>query len=303
MPINAGPEYGVASKQFLAAITTEEKIAGLEEMIKHAPKHKGSENLLAGLRSRLSKLKKELKKEGTKKRGRSTGVKKEGDAQIVIIGFPNSGKSTLLTKLTNAKPQIEDYPFTTTKPEIGTLNLGGINVQTVELPPLTIGEDFREWLSVAKVAEIVLILATSLPELSKISTYLKKENTFTPKIFLINKSDILPESEIKKLSLFKNAFKISAKTGEGLDELKKKIFEDLELIRVYTKEPGKEHTKQPLVLNEGSKIEDMASKVHKDFLRKFKFAKIWGKSAKFPGQGVGIEHRLKDKDIVELHLR
>lgn len=302
MTTNAGPEYGHAEKKYLGAVTTEEKVAALEEMIRFAPKHKSSENMVAALRSRYSKLKKELKKESIKKSGRSTGVKKEGDAQVTIIGFPNSGKSTLLTNLTNAKPKIAEYPFTTTKPEIGTLNLGGINVQIIEIPPLTIGPEFREWLSVAKVSEIILILATSLEELTKISTYLKKEHTRTKKIFVINKIDILPESELKKFNLFKNTIKISAKNKNGLDNLRKIILENIHLMRVYTKEPGKEHTKQPIVLREGSVIEGMASKIHKDFLRKFKFAKVWGTSAKFPGQIVGLEHELKDKDIVELHL-
>lgn len=304
MPINAGPEYGTASKQFLAAQTTKEKIAGLEEMIKHAPKHKGSENLLAGLRSRLSKLKKELKREKqVKKSGRSSGVKKEGDAQIAIIGSPNSGKSSLLTILTNAKPKIAEYPFTTTKPEIGTLDLDGIKVQTVELPPFIDDPEFKEWLSIANVSELTIILATSLKELSKIATYMKKEHSFSKKLFIINKIDLLPENELKKLSLFKNALTISVKTNKGIKELKQKIFDDLQLIRVYTKEPGKHATKQPIILKTGSTIKDMATKVHKDFIKKFKFAKIWGKSAKFPGQSVGIEHPLKDKDIVELHLK
>ncbi len=303
MPINARPEYGQAEKQYLSAYTTEEKIAGLEEMIKHAPKHKGSENLLAGLRSRLSKLKKELKIEGQKKKGRSAGVKKEGDAQITIIGFSNSGRSTLLTALTNAKPRIESFPFTTTKPEIGTLDLGGIKVQTVELPPLATTTEYREWLSVAKVSDLILVLVSSIEELTKISTYLKKEAVKNDRIFILNKIDTLTPEALKRFNLFKNIIKISAKNKQGLEELKQEIFKQLKLIRVHTKEPGKKPEKRPVILDIGSEIKDLAKEVHKDFLAKFKFAKIWGKSAKFPGQSVGLEHELQDQDTIELHLK
>jgi len=303
MPINAGPEYGVAVKKYHQAYTIEEKIAGLEEMIKHAPKHKGSENLLAGHRSRLSKLKKELKAEAGKKKGRSTGVKKGGDAQITILGFPNSGRSSLLAKLTNAKPKITEFPFTTIKPEIGTLDLEGIKIQTVELPSLTEGPEYREWLSVAKVSDFMIVIISSFGELMKIGNYLKKEHVDVEKITVLNKIDTISEEELKKFKVFKNILKISTKTGEGIEELKQIIFNHLELIRIYTKEPGKKQTEKPVVLEKDSTIKEMATKIRKDYPKRFLFAKIWGKSAKFPGQNVGLDHKLQDKDVIELHLK
>ncbi len=96
---------------------------------------------------------------------------------------------------------------------------------------------------------------------------------------------------------------ISCKTRGGLEELKKKIWKKLSIIKVYTKSPGKPKDFPPIALKKGSKVKDLATGIHKDFLKKFRFARVWGKSAKFNGQTVGLEHTLKDEDVVELHLQ
>ena len=72
-------------------------------------------------------------------------------------------------------------------------------------------------------------------------------------------------------------------------------------MKIYTKQPRKKHDYPPLALEKGASVRDLANNVHKDFVRNFKFARVWGKSAKFEGQRVGIDHKLKDEDIVEFH--
>ena len=305
MTTNAGPEYFLAEKKYLNAYTTEEKIGYLEEMIRYAPKHKSSENMLAELRRRLAKLKKELKKEQQtkKKSGKSVGVKKEGNAQVCILGFANSGKSTLLSKLTNAHPRISEFPFTTTRPEIGILDLEGCKVQLVDLPSLTGDEKDKEWLSIARIADLSIILIRGFDELIRLSNYLKENMISGKKIFVLNKIDSLSNKELEKFDNLKNIVKISAEKSHGLDELKNEIFDDLDLIRVYTKEPGKKPTEQPIILSKGSTVKKMAEKIRKDYPDRLISAKVWGKSAKFPGQNAGLNHILQDKDIVELHLK
>lgn len=304
MTTNAGPEYGAAEKKYLAAQTIQEKMLFLEEMIKFAPKHKSSENMLAELRRRLAKFKKELKKESLKKKGgHSFAIKKEGDAQITLIGLPNSGKSTLLAALTNAKPKVSEYPFTTIKPEIGTLDLGGLKSQFIELPPITESESDREWLSIARISDLVIVLINSFSELTRVSNYLRNESVLNKKIFVLGKTDSLEHEELSKFKNLSNVIKISVEKSEGTEELKKAIFDNLGLIRVHTKEPGKKPTELPVVLKVNANIREMAGKIRKDYPARFLFAKVWGKSAKFSGQTVGMEHILKDKDIVELHLK
>src|SRR3989338_9289658 len=131
MPVNAPYEYYKAEEKFKSAKSKAEKIAALEEMLRLMPRHHGSENVLAQLKARLSKLRKESDKKGG---GRRAGVKKEGDAQVCIIGLANTGKSTLLAKLTEAKPKIAQAPYTTTRPEVGMMDYKGIKVQLVEIP-------------------------------------------------------------------------------------------------------------------------------------------------------------------------
>lgn len=88
-----------------------------------------------------------------------------------------------------------------------------------------------------------------------------------------------------------------------IDNLPKYLFDSLDIIRVYTKEPGEEPSKDPLILKRGSTVLDVAKKLHSSLYENFKYARIWGKSAKFPGQKVGEDHVLEDKDIVEIHTK
>jgi hypothetical protein len=297
---NQSPEYKIAESKFLMASTKEEKVEALEAMIRTAPKHKSSEKMLANLKTRYVNLKKELEKENAKKKGRSVGIKKDGDAQVTILGFANSGKSSLLAELTNAKPKISDIPFTTAKSEIGTLDLDGIKIQLIELPAYI---ENKEILGLARSSDLILVLVTSLEELIQISAIIKKENLTDKSLFILNKVELVNQEELKKF--FKlNILRISIKEKAGINDLKQKIFENIGLIRVYTKEPGKKpKLDRPMIMKKDCIVKDMAEKIRKDFIDRFIKARIWGKSAKFDGQTVGIEHVLKDKDIVEMYIK
>src|SRR3990167_6368261 len=143
MTVNPGVEYQLAEEGFQNASTAEEKLKALQKMWSTVPKHKSSEGLQRQIKQKLSKYKDLLRKEKSFKRGSSSlSIKKEGAATISIIGVPNSGKSTLLKKLTNANVQIADYPFSTAKPEVGTLNYKGILLQVIEIPAII--ENFEE---------------------------------------------------------------------------------------------------------------------------------------------------------------
>ena len=299
MPINADYFYQKAELDFLNAQTTDDKIEKLQKMISAAPKHKGSENLRSELNKRLVKLKKESEKERKKKSGKSSGIKREGNAQVTIFGHTQTGKSTLLSALTNARPKISGIPFTTNRPEIGTMDLEGIKVQLVELPARL---NDTELIGIARSSNLILVLVTSLDELMGITNLFKAHNMMTRRLFMLNKIDSLPPEELKRFEKLP-VIKISAKEKHNLEELRQRIFDSLELIRVYTKEPGKKPSPVPVVIRRDSTIRNLAEKIRKDYPERFLKAKIWGKSAKFDGQIVGITHILKDKDIIELYLK
>ena len=128
------------------------------------------------------------------------------------------------------------------------------------------------------------------------------------KIIVFNKIDLLSEQEKRKISANLQSKKynfvlISTETKEGINELKEKLFLSFDRIRVFTKEPGKEKSNNPIVLKPGSTIKDIAEKIFKGFSQKIKETKIWGPSSKFPGQKVSLSHELKDLDVVEFKTR
>ena len=128
---------------------------------------------------------------------------------------------------------------------------------------------------------------------------------YVPAIKALNKIDMTTPEEVERVSgIVEPDIKISAATGKNLDELKELIFQKCELMPVYCKEVGeKADLEEPLIMRKGDTIHRMCEKLHKDFVKKFKFARVWGKSAKFPGQKLSLKHRLAKDDVVELHIR
>jgi len=268
MPANVTVEYVKAQEKYLDAKTKEEKIAALEEMIREAPSHKGGENLRKQLKQRLAKLKKQKKAKTSRK---SLMVPKEGDAQVCILGLTQSGKSTLLSRLTNAKPKISDHPFTTTKPEIGTFEFEGVKIQLIEIP-----SNFKPVLmSIVQSSDGMILIYRNEDELKELK-------------------NMLFDFRIKKPF-------VEVKQNENIEKIKNDVWSMLGLIRVYCKEPGKKPEKKAIVLKKGSSVRDAAEKVHKDFVKYFKFARVWG-SSKYAGEKVGIDYKLKDKDVLEIHM-
>jgi len=277
MPTNATAEYTAAEEKYKEAESTKEKINALKNMLSKAPTHKGAENLRQEIKTKISKLKERLKKEAKQKKGAvGISVPKEGAAQIVLVGTPNSGKSTLLNILTGAGAEVASYPYSTAKPEIGMLDYKGIKLQIVEIPAVVENfsetENGRAYLGIINQADLVVLLFRNAKEYE----ILRKE---------------LNDVDTKKIIYNKN------------NNIKEDIWRSLNIIKVYTKEPGKEPSFPPFALDKESTIKDMAEHVHKDFIKKFKFARVWGESATHDGQRVGIDHNLKDDDIVELHMK
>jgi small GTP-binding protein len=299
MPINAHPEYIASEKEYHSANTNEEKLIALEKMIRHAPSHKGGENLRKNLRTRYKKLKQNL--ESKKKKAKSKqGIRKQ-EMQAVIIGLTNTGKSSILSSITNAKPKIASYGFTTTYPEIGTLNFEGCNIQIIDLPPIA-SPTFDKGL--VNNADTLLIVVEKTDEINP--TLSEINNKKAKKIIIFNKIDQYDEETKRKISETLKSKKynhvlISCATQEGLEKLKEKIFKSFPIIRVYTKHPGKKQKldNKPIILKENSTLKEVAEKILHGYSKKVKYAKINGPSAKFKNQKVGLTHIVKDKDVVE----
>lgn len=128
---------------------------------------------------------------------------------------------------------------------------------------------------------------------------------YIPLLLVINKIDLAEEKYLKKITQeFPEAILVAADKGYNMENLREEIFQKLELIRVYMKPQGeKVDREEPLIIRKGASVEDVARRLHRDFVRNFRHAKVWGDSVKFPGQKVGLDHILADEDVLRIIIR
>ncbi len=328
MPANLSPEYIAAEKKLRTAKTPQEKLGILEEMLAAIPKHKGTEKMQAMLKTKIAKMRDQMQsRPAVARHGPSFHVEKSGAGQIAVVGPPNSGKSQLIAALTGAEPEVGDYPYTTRAPSPFMMKYENIKIQLVDTPPLAPEEIQTELAELVKTADRVLvvldlgdqetasILETQLARFKEKRIELIFGAGPTPEgtpfakraIIAANKADC-PQAE-ENLSFIREYFgpnlplsAVSAARGDGLEDLRKNLFLLLEVIRVYSKTPGKKaDLNDPFALKKGSTVMDMAMAVHKDFVEKFKYARIWRKES-LQGQMINRDFVLEDEDIVELHI-
>jgi len=328
MPANLTPQYLEAEAKFKQAKSVPEKIKALEVMMAIIPKHKGTERLRGQLKSRMAKLKEELQKKPAVSRAEQAyNVKKEGAAQVALLGLPNAGKSNLFTYLTHAPSEVADYPFTTQKPIPGMMRFENLQIQLVDTPPIQMDRIEPGFPNLIRNADGLLIvldltddpvfqMEVVLEELNRMKIEIGDGNPAHPpeqgwvfkRAFLLgNKADLRNATEgLRALeSRFKSEWMIlpvSAKEEMNFEEVKKEVYGRLDILRVYTKIPGKEpDLTEPVILKRGSTIDDVALSVHKDFAAKLRYARVWG-SGKFDGQMVKRDYRVSEGDVIELHL-
>jgi ribosome-interacting GTPase 1 len=326
MPANLTPAYKEAEARFRNAVTREEKIASLEEMLRVIPKHKGTDKLQGDLRARLSKLRREPKRKGPT-RGHSHRIPKEGAGQVALVGPPNAGKSSLVASLTHARPEVAEYPLTTRDATPGMMNYKDVGFQLVDLPPLC-DEHVEPWVydvvRAANLAWLVVPIGRPLASLDLVMRLLDGKAVglypagrdapqqsrpgwlHKPALLVVTGMDRDgARADLEALqALLETAWPtvpVSTVTGTGLDELGKYTFDALNIIRVYTKEPHKDPDRgRPFTLTRGSTVGDLARSIHKDIADRFKFARVWGPSV-FDGQSVKEAHVLQEGDVVEIH--
>jgi ribosome-interacting GTPase 1 len=330
MAVNLTPQYHEAEAEYKRAQSAEDRLACLQKMWALVPKHKASEKLQAELKTKISETKEEVErdKKSGKKAGVSYKIPRQGAGQVVVLGGPNAGKSRLLTRLTRATPEVAPYPFTTREPSAGMMEWEDAKVQLIDTPPIT--ADFLEGYvsSMVRSADAALLLVdladddgpfaaeTVVERLAGVKTVMsgqKPAEESDPSIvhvktlLLAMKIDAAGAADRLEIvrEMFGPRFQIQpldAEAGTNLEETRTAIYRLLDVIRVYSKRPGKPpDLESPFTCPRGSTVAQMAELVHRDFGDKLKSARIWGTGV-FDGQTVTRDHVLHDKDVVELHV-
>jgi small GTP-binding protein len=303
MPANLPPQYFDLTKKLKDAKEAEEKISILEEMLGSFPKHKGTEKMERDLKSKIAKLKKktEIKNKGKK----IYTLKREGAGQIVILGPPNSGKTSLVNALTSANFKVADYPFTTTRAQPAMMPYQDILIQLVDTPPLTKVFSpgwLKEILKNANGISVVFDLSKKdlEKEILEFEKILKNLELDKKKILFVgNKIDLGFNPLLTKTNY--KWKRISALKKNGLENLKEEFFKMLELVRVYSKKPAeKPDLTRPFTMKRGSCLINLVKEIHHDLSFEFKYARLFKMNSQKPII-VGKDYLLEDGDILEIH--
>lgn len=360
------------------------RIKELQDELKKTKYNKATQGHVGIVKAKIAQLKDKQEQRSSQKTGKSEhgySVRKSGDATVLLLGFPSTGKSTLLNVLTGTNSAVAAYSFTTLTVIPGILEYKQAKIQILDVPGIVSGAASgrgrgKEVLAVIQNADLVLILvevnhpeqySAILKEVwesrirlnkTKPEVFIKKKSQggiqvgktvkidlddetiknilrefrimnadvlirspidvddfidcvegnkkYLPAITCISKADLATVSQVEDVKKALNAnLAVSAEMNVNIDTLKELIFEKLDFMRIYLKEPRKEaDMNEPMIIKKSSTIKDVCEKTHKDFIKKFRFARVWGKSAKHQGQVFHKpNHTLVDEDVLEIHLR
>jgi small GTP-binding protein len=360
----------------------EEQIAELEAELQKTPYNKATSKHIGRVKAKIAKLRDEAVNRAMKSGGSGEGysVKKSGDATVVLVGFPSTGKSTLLNKITGAESQVAAYEFTTLTVVPGAMEHKGAKVQILDIPGLIAGAAMgkgrgKEVIGVVRSADMIVILVdvfnqqhvdvllkelydagirinTPKPDITikktafggvrlnavgtldldigevrailgenkimnadvlirggatqdELIDAVAGSRVYVPAFIAVNKVDLVEAETIARIERdIARRFPvppvmISAQSGYHMENLKDMIYDKLGFIRVFLRpQCGEADLEEPLIVRAGATVESVCRKLHRDFVARFRYGRIWGTSVKHPGQRVGLTHRLNDRDLL-----
>jgi uncharacterized protein len=346
MPANLTPEYERAELRYRQATSDEERLAALQAMLSAIPKHKGTEKMQADIKSRISLLRREEQKALHSKGPDPFHIPRSGAGQVVLVGPPNTGKSSLVAATTHAAVKVADYPFTTVVPQPGMWEKDDVQIELVDTPPFTAEHVPTGLMGTIRNADLVcavieaseaaldqaelvlgILRARGLTLCSRPRNQLPTgDPSLRAGLIVATKADVTPPGTIEAVrELYAGGegtilekskpgqvntqhsgdglevIGVSVRTGQGLDDWFKRLWELLAMIRVYSKEPGRPpDLHKPFVVPAGATVADLAGQIHRDLPERMKFARLWGHS-RFEGQQVHKTEPLRDRDVVEIH--
>jgi small GTP-binding protein len=362
----------------------EDEVRALEEELQRTPYNKATSKHIGRVKAKIARLKDDAVQRAMKSAGGGEGftVKKSGDATVVLVGFPSTGKSTLLNTLTGTKSEVAAYAFTTLTVVPGAMEHRGAKIQILDIPGLIAGAAMgkgrgKEVIGVVRSADMIVILVDvfnsshvdvlmrelydagirinkprpditikktsqggirvhavgaldlDVEEIRAILSESRIMNAdilirgnatqdevidamlgnriYIPAFIAVNKVDLVDDRTRKEIAedleerFLMEPEMISAHTGYRMGEIKDRMYDTLGFMRVYLKPQSEAADLEvPLIIRQGSSVEDVCRKLHRDFVDRFRYARVWGHSVKHPGQRVGLTHRFKEGDLVTI---
>ena len=274
--------------------------------------------LIQDLESLIAETENKLKKKQKAREYDPFLIPRSGHARVALFGLSNVGKSTLMNAITNTDVKTGNYLHTTRIAQAGTCEVDNLRIQLIDLPGfLDFKDDWmvsKQIIRVARTCDAIFLvidltmninrqLDFLIDQLIQAKLYIDGESVYKLGIIATkgdlqgSKENYLHLQEVTTIPIIP----VSINNEESLDSLKQKLMDFLDIIRIFAKPPkSKVDKKEPFILPKGASVRDISEKVHKDFLKYFRYARVWGKSVEFPGKQVGLDHELADMDVVEL---
>ena len=334
MPTNVTPEYKEAEAAYKAAREPRDRLVALRAMLRTIPKHKGTEHLQAGIKTRIKELTEELAgpRKGAARGGPVFTVRSEGAGQIALLGPPNSGKSSLHDALTGSGAPTGPYPFTTHHPQPGMAQVEDIGIQLIDLPPVA-REHPLPWIGNAlqpadgALLVVDLSLADCVTGVDELVGMLAERRIhlmgewprgvgadpdpddpfakFLPAALVAAQAELIDDVEGEAevlLELLDMELPIlqASVANQEFEHVGRWLFDALGVVRVYTESAAKKGDDRPYTIRRGQTLADVAALIHKDFVRDLKFARLMRPG--YPDRRIGRAFPLRDGDRIEIHI-
>jgi hypothetical protein len=362
----------------------EDQIKELEDELQKTPYNKATSKHIGRIKAKIARLRDDAVNRAMKSSGGGEGysVKKSGDATVVLVGFPSTGKSTLLNQLTGAESAVAAYEFTTLTVVPGAMEYKGAKIQILDIPGLIAGAAMgkgrgKEVIGVVRSADMIVVLVDvfnqghvdvlmkelydagirvnrpkpditikktshggvrvhkvgtlelNIEEIRAILSESKIMNAdilirggatqedlidevlgsrvYVPAFIAVNKIDLIDIEQVHEIEdklterFSMPPVMISAHTGYHMEEIKEEIYQRLGFMRLFLRPQGEEaDLEEPLIIRTGSTVQDVCRKLHRDFVDRFRYARVWGDHVKHPGQRIGLPYKLHDGDILSI---
>jgi small GTP-binding protein len=300
--------FAQLAKRRLTGTEGRERIRVVRELLAELPDYRNGP--YADLRKWLTEEIQDTRVRARAVRRDSIAVRREGAAQIALVGPPNVGKSSLLQALSEIQIKTGDYPVTTLRPVPALTRIGGVLVQLVEIPGLIEGAaddrgGGRALLGVLRAADgiVYCLRAVGDPaDLAAVQAEIEHAGIELPAFLAATRADEATDADFDRL---RHAFPdlvvlpVSVIDDASLDAFRERVWRLTGLIRVYLHSNGAVE-KTPLALVPPATVADVADAVHHELAATFVGARLWGPSARFDGQRVGRTQVVQDGDVVEI---